>query len=207
LAGVEASFAEVISRYGIPPLWLRPPGFATLILIILEQQVSLQSARAAFDRLEARLGRITTAEFLKLDDLELKKLGFSRQKTGYCRDLARRIQDETLDLNQLHHMDTQDVIGSLTSVRGIGEWTASIYLIMALRRSDIWPKGDLALRKAFAQLKGRTEIPDDTSMEAEAEKWQPWRAVAARILWHYYLSKNKKIRLDSIKKQRDDAHQ
>ncbi len=190
LAGVEASFAQVIDRYGIPPLWLRPPGFGTLILIILEQQVSLNSARAAFNRLEARLGQITTEEFLKLDDHELKTIGFSRQKTGYCRNLAQRIQNATLDLNKLHCMNTQDVIGTLTSLRGIGEWTARIYLIMALGRSDIWPTGDLALRKAFAQLKELPEIPDDASMEAEAEKWQPWRAVAARILWHYYLSRN-----------------
>ncbi len=192
LVGTDTSFSNVIETYGIPPLWLRTPGFATLILIILEQQVSLQSARAAFERLKSRLGKITPQGFLDLDDQELKTIGFSRQKTGYCRDLAGRILDNTLDLSRLHTKDTEGVIESLTVIKGIGQWTARIYLIMALRRSDIWPSGDLALRKAYARLNELSEIPDDRFMDAAAEKWKPWRAVAARILWHYYLSQDKK---------------
>jgi DNA-3-methyladenine glycosylase II len=192
LTGIDASFSNVINTYGIPPLWLRTPGFATLLLIILEQQVSLQSARAAFERLESRLGIITPQGFLGIDDLELRTIGFSRQKTGYCRELAGRIVDKTLELERLPTMDTEDVIEYLTIIKGIGQWTARIYLIMALRRSDIWPSGDLALRKAYARLKHLPVIPDDRFMEAEAEQWKPWRAVAARILWHYYLSQDKK---------------
>jgi DNA-3-methyladenine glycosylase II len=190
LTGIEHSFARVISTYGIPPLWLRPPGFATLILIILEQQVSLQSARKAYERLQEKLGQITIDGFLGLTDKELKVIGFSRQKTGYCRELAMFIRDKTLDLDKLEHFDTGEVIRALTAIRGIGQWTSRIYLIMALRRADIWPSGDLALRKSFADLNQLPELLDDSSMETAAEKWKPWRAVAARILWHYYLSQN-----------------
>ena len=188
LTKIDNSFAAVISQYGQPPLWLRPPGFPTLLLIILEQQVSLRSARAAYDRLEEKLGRITTGRFLKLSDRELKGIGFSRQKIEYCRELARHIENKTLDLEKLDQLETGEVIASLTIVKGIGLWTANIYLIMALRRSDIWPPGDLALRKAFAGLKNLSELPDDAMLTDIAEKWRPWRAVAARILWHYYLS-------------------
>ena len=188
LATVDVSLAGVIRRYGIPPLWKRPAGFATLVLIILEQQVSLRSARAAFDRLTARIGRITADKFLNLNDRELKAIGFSRQKTGYCREIARSIENGTLDLEQLHDMDTRSVLEFLTGLRGVGQWTARIYLLMALDRPDIWPAGDLALRKSFAQLNRLPEIPDDAAMSGIAQKWRPWRAVAARILWHYYLS-------------------
>jgi len=190
LTEVEPAFSEVIEVYGIPPIWLRPQGFATLVLIILEQQVSLQSARAAYNKLAAELGMVTASGLLDLTDRQLKKIGFSRQKTGYCRELASRVIDKTLDLDGLQRLDTQAVIDSLTSIRGIGQWTARIYSIMALARPDVWPSGDLALRKSFAALKGLTNIPDDRSMEAESGKWRPWQSVAARILWHYYLSQN-----------------
>lgn len=190
LTGIEPSFAAVISKFGMPPLWRRPPGFATLILIILEQQVSLQSARAAFDRLQAKMGKITIDGFLRLNDSELKAVGFSRQKAGYCRELALRIRDNTLDLEHLEYLDTADVIASLSRIKGIGQWTARSYLIMALGRPDIWPCGDLALRKAYSALNRLPEVVHDTLMTTVAEKWKPWRAVAARILWHYYLSQN-----------------
>jgi DNA-3-methyladenine glycosylase II len=190
LTELEPSFSEVIRMHGVPPIWLRPQGFATLVLIILEQQVSLQSARAAYDKLAAKLGTVTAAGLLGLTDRQLKKIGFSRQKTGYCRELASRVIDKSLDLEGLERLDTPEVIDTLTSVRGIGQWTARIYSIMALARPDVWPSGDLALRKSFALLNGLAEIPDDRSMEAESEKWRPWQSVAARILWHYYLSQN-----------------
>jgi DNA-3-methyladenine glycosylase II len=188
LATVDASLAGVIRRYGMPPLWKRPAGFATLVLIILEQQVSLRSARAAFDRLSARIGRITADRFLNLNDRELKAIGFSRQKITYCRGIACSIENGILDLERLHQMDTPSVLASLTGLRGVGQWTARIYLLMALDRPDVWPAGDLALRKSFAQLNRLPEIPDDAAMADIAQKWRPWRAVAARILWHYYLS-------------------
>ena len=190
LSEIEPSFSDVIGMHGVPPIWLRPQGFATLVLIILEQQVSLKSARAAFDKLAAKLGTVTAAGLLDLTDRQLKIIGFSRQKTGYCRELASRVIDKSLDLEELQQLETQEVINTLTSIRGIGQWTARIYSIMALARPDVWPSGDLALRKSFAALKGLAELPDDRSMEAESEKWRPWQSVAARILWHYYLSQN-----------------
>jgi DNA-3-methyladenine glycosylase II len=169
-------------------LWAREPGFPTLVYIILEQQVSLASARAAFTRLGGALGAITPQAFLTLDDLQLKGIGFSRQKSGYCRGLARSIVNGELDLADLPHLDDAAARGRLLSIRGIGPWTADIYLLMVLLRPDIWPAGDLALMSALRDVKGLAARPAPQEIEAITSAWRPWRAVAARLLWHHYLS-------------------
>ena len=188
LAEADADLGEVIARHGSPPLWDRVPGFPTLLRIILEQQVSLASARATYERLLTAVPTLTPAALLNLDDAALRTAGFSRQKASYARDLARSLADRTLDLVDLESKSDDDARLELTRLRGIGTWSADIYLLMALRRSDIWPRSDLALATAALEVKRLERRPAPDELERLAARWRPWRAVAARILWHHYLS-------------------
>jgi len=188
LAAEDPDLAAVVETYGPPPLWAREPGFHTLIHIVLEQQVSLASAKAAYDRLVAATGRLVPERFLALSDEELKTVGFSRQKAAYGRALAQAILDGRIDLARLETLDDEQVKVQLTANRGIGPWTADIYLLMVLRRPDTWPSGDLALASAVQRVKRMRAQPTPERLERVGRAWQPWRAVAARILWHYYLS-------------------
>jgi DNA-3-methyladenine glycosylase II len=188
LASRDAVLASSVRLHGTPPLWAREPGFPTLVHIVLEQQVSLASARAAFDRLRLARDPLTPAGFLELDDRELFEIGFSRQKTRYGRELARTILDGRLDLDALPTLDDDAVDAQLTQVPGIGPWTATIYRLMVLGRPDAWPIHDIALAQAVADLRGLARRPDAAEMATLADGWRPWRAVAARILWHHYLS-------------------
>lgn len=189
LTARDARLHSVIDAFGMPPLWAREPGFATLVHIILEQQVSLASAKACFDTLRARIGMIEPDSFLDLSDAELLQVGFSRQKTRYCRILAEAVQAGHLDLDGLVSLSDEVVHDQLTALTGIGSWTANIYLLMALGRPDIWPSGDLALVVAIKELYGLESRPSPEVFRDLGERWRPYRAVAARILWHYYLSK------------------
>ncbi len=188
LAEADADLGEVVARHGSPPLWGREPGFPTLLRIILEQQVSLASARATYERLLTAIPTLTPAALLNLDDAALRTAGFSRQKASYARDLARSLADRTLDLVDLESKSDDDARLELTRLRGIGTWSADIYLLMALRRSDIWPRSDLALATAALEVKRLDRRPAPDELERLAARWRPWRAVAARILWHHYLS-------------------
>ncbi len=188
LGKADPALGEVVARFGPPPMWAREPGFPTLVHLILEQQVSLASARAAFDRLRAAADPLTPAAFLQLDDRQLLAIGFSRQKTRYARALAVAVRDGSLDLGALSRLDDDTVDGALTALPGIGPWTATIYRLMVLLRPDAWPVHDLALAQAIAELDGLPARPTTDEMLAIAERWRPWRAVAARILWHHYLS-------------------
>ncbi len=180
-----------VSKCGPPPLWKREEGFKTLICIILEQQVSLASAKAAYEKLLRKIGSITPVNFLKLSDAELKLIGFSRQKTSYSRNLAEAIITEHLDLTGLSDLNDSQAKEQLMNIKGIGPWTADIYLLVALGRPDIWPNGDIALASAVQKLKGAAFRPSFEELNRTSLKWKPWRAVAARILWHYYLSERK----------------
>jgi DNA-3-methyladenine glycosylase II len=188
LTGRDPRLARIVADYGPPPLWAREPGFPTLLRIILEQQVSLASAQAAFDRLMAIASPLTPERFLALDDVTLKATGFSRQKTRYGRELAGAILSGSLDLEALDVLDDQAVRAALIKVVGIGRWTADIYLLMALCRPDAWPAGDLALATAARHALGLAATPGTAELEAIGEAWRPWRAVAARVLWHFYLN-------------------
>jgi DNA-3-methyladenine glycosylase II len=188
LAEADADLGQVIARHGPPPLWDREPGFSTLLRIILEQQVSLASARATYDRLLAAVTTLTPGALLTLDDAALRTAGFSRQKARYARDLARALADGTFDLGALEKKDDDEARVELTRLRGIGTWSADIYLLMALRRSDVWPRSDLALATAALEVKRLERRPAADELERLASSWRPWRAVAARILWHHYLS-------------------
>jgi DNA-3-methyladenine glycosylase II len=186
LAEGEPAFASSVERFGPPPLWAREPSFATLVHLILEQQVSLASALAAFERLRIATGDVTPDAFLTLDDATLREIGFSRQKAGYARDLAAALADG-FDLAALERMSDDDVRRSLMGLRGIGRWTADVYLTMCLLRQDVWPHGDQALATGATELLGLPERPSFDELEALAERWHPYRAVAARIVWHHYL--------------------
>ena len=184
----------VHETYGVPPLWDREPGFATLLQIILEQQVSLASAKACFDKLAAWLGDVTPDAVLSLSDAELKSVGFSRQKTAYARHLAEAILEERIDLRRLQLLSDAEVKFELIKLKGIGEWTSDIYLLMALLRPDVMPKGDIALHSAWHRLSGEPR-PSSDEFLVIAERWKPFRSVAARLLWHFYLSeKSEKVK-------------
>lgn len=188
LARADPDLGAVVASFGVPPLWEREEGFGTLLLLILEQQVSLASARAAFERLAVRLGGPPSpAGLLALADEELRADGFSRQKTRYARALAAALADGTLDLPALRLLDDDGVRRALTALPGIGPWTADVYLVMALRRPDAFPAGDLALQVAAQELKGLPSRPGPVALEALAEPWRPHRAAAARVLWQHYL--------------------
>jgi DNA-3-methyladenine glycosylase II len=188
LTAQDSDLAAIVSVHGPPPLWAREPGFPALIHIILEQQVSLASARAAYHRLVSATGQLAPERFLALRDEELKSIGFSRQKTAYGRGLAEAILDGRLDLALIETLDDSEAKARLIAVKGIGSWTADIYLMMGLRRPDTWPNGDLALAVAVQRVKHLRKRPTPERLQKIGEAWRPWRAVAARILWHYYLS-------------------
>jgi DNA-3-methyladenine glycosylase II len=187
LAARDPGLAGIFERHGVPPMWDRPPGFTTLVQLILEQQVSIASAGAAYERLRSEIGEPTPAAVLRLDDREMLAVGFSRQKSGYVRDLARRIESGELDIDALAGADDDSVRERLVAVKGIGPWTADTYLLMALRRPDVWPAADIALAAAIADTRGLTARPSASEVESIGLAWRPWRAVAARLLWLDYL--------------------
>jgi DNA-3-methyladenine glycosylase II len=189
LANGDADLAAIVARYGPPPLWDREPGFGTLLHIILEQQVSLASARSAFDRLRATADPLTPTRFLELTDAELLTIGFSRQKARYGRVLASAIDTGALDLDGLVALDDDAVKHTLEALPGIGPWTSTIYLLMVLGRPDVWPVGDIALAESVGQVKRLGRRPDALEMGTLGEAWRPWRSVAARLFWHDYLER------------------
>ena len=168
-------------------MWTRPASFATLIHIILEQQVSLASAKAAFNKLKEKIGQITPAKLLQLSDEELRACYFSRQKTVYARHLAEAFISKKIQLNKLTASHDDHVRGVLKQVKGIGDWTADVYLLFALQRTDIFPIGDLAMVNALKEVK---QLPVHTSKEEMlllADAWRPYRSIAAMMLWHHYI--------------------
>lgn len=200
LSEIDSDLAFIFQTYGTPPLWAREADFATLIHIILEQQVSLASALAAFNKLKEKLGEITPESVLRLSDEELKACYFSRQKTVYARELAKAILGGSLNLKALEELPDAEAKAELKKIKGIGEWTADIYLLMALLRADVMPRGDLALHVAYRNLKGLERTPTSDEFQATAALWNPYRAAAARLLWHFYLSERKAPRGGSTNK-------
>jgi DNA-3-methyladenine glycosylase II len=189
LAAADPVLAGVAERWGPPPFWRHPEGFAGLVHGILAQQVSLESATAAFGKLQGALGRVEPEAFRTLDDARLRAIGFSRPKAAYARGLAEAIAAGALDLDALAAAPDDEVRRVLVRMRGIGRWTADVYLLFALRRPDAWPSGDLALAIAVQELWGHSTRPGWDELDAFAERWRPHRAVAARFLWHDYLSR------------------
>ncbi len=178
----------VVKRWGVPPLWGRRPGFITLLRIILEQQVSLASGNAMWLRLRNRLGEVTPESVFALGEPGLRKLGFTRQKASYCHGLAIELLEGRLNLRLIGSSADHHAKASLVELRGVGPWSADVYLLMALRRPDVWPTGDVALVQAMREVKGLTTRPTFERADRIALGWSPWRAIGARILWHHYLS-------------------
>lgn len=192
LARHDPALARIVDAHGVPPLWARPAGFATLARIVLEQQVSLAAARSVYERLARELpGGWTPAAILQQGTSGLTVRGLTRQKAGYLVALAEQIDGGELVLADLARASDADVHRQLTRVPGIGPWTASIYLLMALRRPDVWPPGDLALQKALSRLQGLDRTLSSEEAAACAVRWAPYRAVAARVLWHGYLAERR----------------
>ena len=184
----DANLAGVIARWGNPPFWIHCPGFPGIVRAILSQQVSLESATASFYRLEKRIGAVSPERFLTLDENTLRAIGFSRQKASYVTGVAHDLQGGALDLTALASMENRQARERLMQIRGIGAWTADTYLLFSLRRTDVWPSGDLALVKGIQEITGLDAPPSFEEADRLALRWKPWRAVAARIIWHHYLS-------------------
>jgi len=188
-AARDEMLAGIYAMHGDPPLWRRATGFTTLVHIILEQQVSLKSAKAMLVRLQGVIEPFTPERFVELGEAYLRSLGVTRQKSAYLLDLSASIVDGQLSFTKLGRMSDDAARLALTRIKGIGLWSADVYLLMAMRRADIWPAGDLALAVAMKELKGLAARPNPLELEQLAEQWRPHRAVAARMLWQYYLGK------------------
>ncbi len=191
LAERDEALDFVLKKYGYPPLWAREPSFSTLVHIILEQQVSLASANAAFAKLQAAIGSVTPTKFLIVSDEDLRSMGFSRQKIRYTRLLAEAVESGSFVFEHLATLPDEAVMTQMKQLKGIGDWTAHIYLSECLLRPDILPKGDIALLEAFRVLKKLPHRPPHDEFTAATEHWRPWRSVGIRMLWHFYLSERK----------------
>lgn len=194
LSRKDKHLRKIIREYGYPPMWTRPNTFQSLILSILEQQVSLASAYAAFKKLKEKTGTVTPTKILALTDDELRSCYFSRQKTVYARELAKAIITKQLNLKRLSIADDEEIRKELKKIKGIGDWTVDIYLIQVLQRTNVFPLGDIALVNSIKHVK---ELPYHTTKEELMElskKWHPYRTIATMLFWHHYI-KRKGIKL------------
>lgn len=185
----DKDLKAIIRTHGHPPMWTRPATFQTLILTILEQQVSLASAYAAFKKLREKIGVVTPPKILSLKDEELRACYFSRQKIIYARELANAIQSKQLQLKKLSTASNDEVRHELKKIKGIGDWTVDVYLMHALQRTDLFPLGDIALVNSLKETKQLHPHISKEEMLAIAEPWRPYRTIAAMILWHAYIKK------------------
>jgi len=189
LAKKDPHIKSIIDQHGYPPVWSRKPSFETLVHIILEQQVSLASAKAALNKLKEKIGIVTTKKLLLLSDEELKACYFSRQKIVYARCLAQAIETGQLSIKKLEQLPDEEVRSTLTQIKGIGNWTVDVFLMMALHRTDLFPTGDIALINSVKHVK---QLPSHTTKEEIlelAEAWRPNRTVAAFVFWHAYIKR------------------
>ena len=191
LARRDRDLASILKQHGPPPMWARSRGFSTLVKIILEQQVSLASAASLFRRLRRNIVPFTPARMVELGEAHLRTHGLTRQKAAYCVHLSQAIVEKRLDLRRLSRMSDADARAMLTAVKGLGAWSADVYLLMAMQRADIWPDGDLALAVAATRLRGQETRLKSAQLLEMAEAWRPYRSVAARMLWQYYLAERK----------------
>ena len=186
LAG-ETVFRAIVERAGAPRFRRRANGFPTLLHIILEQQVSIDAAAAMHRRLSETCRPLAPEPFLALDDATLRRCGFSRQKMAYGRGLAEAVASRRLDFAALSAMQDDDARAALISLKGIGRWSAEIYLIFALGRPDIWPAADLGLQLSVADCLSLGERPSEKVLRDIGDQWRPWRSVAACLFWQSYL--------------------
>jgi DNA-3-methyladenine glycosylase II len=193
LCAEEEALAEVTRVHGAPPFWHRPEGFTTLVWLILEQQVSLESGAEMYRRLHGLVGQITPEAVTSAGDAGLRGIGITRQKAGYLLDLAAAVRDGGLDLAALGQSTPGEARATLLAIRGIGPWTADVYLLSAVRFPDVFPVGDRALQVGTGEVLGMSAMPDPDELGLLSTPWRPVRAVAARIIWHAYLAKRGRV--------------
>jgi len=194
LAKKDRAIKTIIRQHGHPPVWTRPNTFASVIHIILEQQVSLASAKAAFVKLKNYIGVITPQKIVQLTDAELRACYFSRQKTVYAKELAQAILSKKINLKKLTVLPDEEVRHELKKIKGIGDWTVDIYLLFVLQRCDVFPTGDLAMMNALKEVKKLSKQTSREDIIELAESWRPYRSIATYLLWHHYI-KTRNIRL------------
>ncbi len=188
LLRIDPVFSFIDATYGPPPNWSRPPGFISLSKIILEQQLSLASANAHFLKLSNYVGEFTPSNIFKLTGDEMRSCHISHQKSKYLRELSGAILEGSLDLQKLPEISEEEARRQLTSIKGIGNWTADIYLTFCLQSKDIFPIGDIAIVKAAKEL---FHVTTREEVESLSENWKPLLSLAAFYLWHYYLNRKK----------------
>lgn len=193
LTAEDEGLAKVVERWGLPEFWRRRPGFETLVLLILEQQVSLESGAAMYRRLAGLLGEVSPESTLAAGPERLRAIGVTRQKAGYLIELSRLIVAGELELETLESQPVAMARRTLVAIKGIGPWTADAYLLSASRRPDMWPVGDRALQVGAAETLGMSGVPDEEQLELLGEPWRPVRAAAARLIWHAYLSERGRV--------------
>ena len=191
LSEKDAVFKLIIDKYGMPILPKRPQGFETLVLLILEQQVSIDSAKATFLKLKAKHTNFNPESLLSFSDEEYRNIGVSRQKASYIKALSHSIINNHIDIDSLATKSSQEVRDELIKIKGIGNWTIDVYLMFSLQAPDVIPLGDIAVINTIKEL---LNIHDKQEMETYVSNWSPYRSVATFILWHYYLNKrNRKV--------------
>jgi DNA-3-methyladenine glycosylase II len=191
LSEKDAVFKHILEKYGMPTIPKRPQGFETLVLLILEQQVSVDSAKATFLKLKAKEVNFRPESLIAISDEDYRSVGVSRQKTTYIKALSHSIVNNEIDIEGLANKSSQQVRDELIKIKGIGNWTIDVYLMFSLQAPDIIPLGDIAVINTIKEL---LDIHDKQEMENYAAKWSPFRSVATFLLWHYYLNKrNRKI--------------
>ena len=191
LAKKDKHLNSIVKQFGYPPIWTRKANFQTLIHIILEQQVSLASAKAAYNKLKEKTGIITPEKVLKLSDAEMKACYFSRQKMVYARHLAETLLDKKIKIRSLAKNNNDDFRNALKQVKGIGDWTVDVYLMFAMQRADVFPTGDLAMMNSLKKVKNLPKTSSKEEILELAETWRPYRSVATYLLWHNYLEERK----------------
>lgn len=189
VGSLDPDLRRIVDEYGYPEFWNRPNTFESLVWFILEQQVSLASARAALEKLRDRVGAVTPASVLALTDEELRAAYFSRQKTGYVRGLAQEMLHGGLDLPALEELADSAIRDRLIRLKGIGNWTVDVYLIIVLHRLDLFPAGDLAAVNGLRELKGLPRAAPVADVVAAAQRWAPYRTIGTMLVWHHYLSR------------------
>lgn len=189
LAKKDKFLRGILREHGHPPMWSRPASFQSLVLTILEQQVSLASAYAAFKKLRQKIGYVTPAKILAMSDEEMRACYFSRQKIVYTRELARAILNKQINLRKLNNGTDEEIRATLKQIKGIGDWTVDVYLMHALQRCDLFPLGDIALVNSMKDTLQLDPGITKDEMLAIAESWRPYRTIAAMILWHRYIQR------------------
>lgn len=186
LSEKDTVFKHIVEKFGMPAIPKRPQGFETLVLLILEQQVSIDSAKATFLKLKAKEVNLRPESLFYISDEDYRSIGVSRQKAKYIKALSHSILHDEIDIESLATKSSQQVREELIKIKGIGHWTIDVYLMFSLQAPDIIPLGDIAVINTIKELLG---IHDKQEMENYAEKWSPYRSVATFLLWHYYLNK------------------